>query len=143
MRNVIVGNKEDFLLACERVIRAPLELTAFDFEVLDSTHPEVAADGRCARAKALSAAARVSPREESIPRAGSVRTAAAEPVEWDQYIAARQDQPVAFKYLGAAVDGVFAVMKDIKARSDATITSLEARVAELEAQPPGVAYKGI
>jgi hypothetical protein len=34
-------------------------------------------------------------------------------------------------------------IKTVKGRSDMALTALEARAAELEARPPGVAYKGV
>jgi hypothetical protein len=54
---------------------------------------------------------------------------------------------VTYGVLGEAFNVLLETMtetvKAAKARSDAAITALETRVAELEAQPPGVAYKGI
>lgn len=46
----------------------------------------------------------------------------------------------AFNVLLASISNA---VKAVTTRSDTAMTALEARVAELEARPPGVAYKGV
>jgi hypothetical protein len=67
--------------------------------------------------------------------------------DFDTLIERQKSKPVTYGCFGAAVNVLLETIgnavKAVTTRSDRAITALEARVAELEARPTGVAYKGV
>ena len=67
--------------------------------------------------------------------------------DFDTLIERHKSKPVTYDCFGAAVNVLLETMTDaiktVKTRSDVAIAGLEARVAQLELQPPSPHYEGI
>ena len=113
----MIGTDHEFVAACAR---AAGDLTDTDLQILESSHPQIAAERRAERAAALAKAdaARVTAPHPPAAVGPTVRE-------------------------GSMLSAIARVTKELFTVRDTRLQALEQRIADLEARPPGVQYRGV